>query len=543
MKALLLPLCFLSLAVGLGLACGGKQPEEQPIEADFLVCNAVIHDGTGNPGRKGNLAIKGDRIAAVGSFCVAGKPKVLDGTGLIIVPGFIDLHTHCDLDPGITKPDRHGNLNYLYQGVTTVVTGNCGKGPVDVADFLQKVEDNEVGTNVLHLIPHNDLRRQVMKGNAKRPPTPEELAEMKRLVDKGMRDGAWGLSTGLFYVPGAYADIHEVIELAKVAARHGGLYASHIRNEEEGLLEYIEEALKIGERAGIPVHISHLKRGNAKLGGATVVDVLNRIEGARKAGGKVTADQYPYTAWSTKMSDALIPPRFLEGKPEEIADRLDENRLTVLAAVKKFIDLWDSKKTLQIARYDKRPKWQGKMLGEIAEAEKRPAEEIVFEVVRNGDAYVVGFSMSEEDVRRVMDKPYVATASDGHTELISENTVPHPRSYGTFPRKIGEYARDKKVVTLEQSLRSCTGLPADILRLPERGYLKPGYFADVAVIDLTAFREKSTYDKPHQYAEGVRHLFVNGVPIISAGQYTSALAGRPIRHQSPAAALEPPTPK
>ncbi len=536
MKTWISILGLLSLSVTLGCLLKDeralKATEEKLVEADFLIRNVTIHDGSGELPYKGDLAIRGERISAVGTFRVAGKPKEINGERLIVAPGFIDLHTHCDLEPGLTRLDRRVNLNYLFQGVTTVVTGNCGFGRVDVGAVLKKLEDGKIGTNVLHLVPHNDLRQQVMKGNAASQPTKKDLAEMKRITAQGMQDGAWGLSTGLWYVPGSYADRQEIIELAKVAAIYDGLYVTHMRNEEEGLLESIVEALEIGERAGLPVHISHLKRGSLKVRSVTVEAALARIERAREAGRKVTADQYPYTAWSTSMSATVVPPRYLRGTPKEIADRLAENKPELLKAVKTLIVEWDAETSLHIARYARRPEWQGKTLGQIANKEKRPAEEIALEIVRNGDASVVGYTMSEKDVEFIMKQPYVATASDGSAQLITEDTVPHPRSYGTFPRKIGEYALAKKIVPLEQALRSCTGLPADILRLPERGYLKAGYFADVVVFDPKTFREKASYEKPHRYAEGVRYLFVNGVLTISAGTYTDALAGKAIRHKS-----------
>src|SRR5262245_15534437 len=229
---------------------------DDAVEADFIIRGATIYDGGGKPGEVGDVAIRGERIVAAGKLDFKGKPRILDGSGLVVAPGFIDLHTHSDAP--ILEPATRSNLNYLLQGVTTVVTGNCGSGPVDVAGYLKKIDDGKAGTNVIHQIPHNDLRRQVM-GNANRPPTADELEKMKALVDQCMRDGAWGLSTGLYYTPGGYADLDELVELAKVAAAQGGFYASHIRDESTGLLASVDEAITIGRRAKLPVHISHLK--------------------------------------------------------------------------------------------------------------------------------------------------------------------------------------------------------------------------------------------------------------------------------------------
>jgi N-acyl-D-amino-acid deacylase len=515
---------------------------DKPVEADFVIRNVTIHDGTGKPGRKADVAIKGERIVAVGKFRVAGKPRVIGGEGLIASPGFIDLHTHCDMSDaepgGITLPERRANLNYLKQGVTTVVTGNCGNGFVDVAGYLDKLDRGKVGTNVAHLVPHNAVRRQVM-GNANRAPGASELTRMKDLVDRGMRDGAWGMSTGLWYVPGTYARTEEVVALAKVVARHGGIYATHMRDEEEGLLPAVEEALKIGREARVPVHISHLKAGSKKVWGKSA-DALALIQKARKEGRRVTADQYPYTAWSTSLAATLVPAVYRRGTEKEYVARLDDPeqgpkvRKEILASIKE----WDADSTLQVARYAKEPTWQGKTLGQIARKEKKSVLDVVLQIERSGGAAVVGHTMSEEDVRLIMKQPFVATASDGRADLPSDKTVPHPRSYGTFPRKIARYALKDKVVTLEHALRSCTGLPADVLGLRDRGYLRPGYYADVVVFDPKTFRDTATYTRPHRYAPGVRYLFVNGVPAIDDGKYTGALAGKALRHKDKA---RPPT--
>ncbi len=500
-----------------------------PVEADFLIRGAMLHDGTGRPGRVGDLAIKGERIVAIGTFIVRGKPAVIDGTGLILAPGFIDLHTHSD-EP-LTQPATRASLNYLLQGVTTAVTGNCGSGPVDTAEFFRKLEKDGAGTNVVHQVPHNNLRRQII-GNFNRPPTADELDKMKELVDQAMRDGAWGLSTGLIYLPGTYAKTEEIVELAKVAARHGGFYASHIRDEGAGLLTAVTEAIAIGKQAGLPVHISHFKASGSKAWGKSV-DAIALVEQARKAGQTVTADQYPYIASSTSLSATVIPARFREGSAEDFLARLDDpdEGPRIRAAIAQMIADRDDGKRVRIARYAKRPAWQGKDLAAIAEQEKKTPLDIVLEIERNGGAQIVHFGMSDEDVRLIMKQPFVATASDG-AAMVPSDTVPHPRSYGCFPRKIGRYAIEDRAISVEQAIRSATGLPADILRLPERGYLRPGYQADLVLFDPKTFRDAATFDRPHQYAGGVRYLFVNGVETIREGKYTGALAGRPIRHVS-----------
>lgn len=500
------------------------------VQADIVIRGATIFDGTDQPGRRGDLAIRGEVIAAVGSFAIAGQPKIIDGAGLIVAPGFIDLHTHCDTS-GITAPDRKALVNYLTQGVTTVVTGNCGSGPVDASAYLKKLDEGKVGCNVLHLAPHNSIREKVL-GNTDRAPTADELEKMKRLVDQAMRDGAWGLSSGLEYTPGAYSKTDELVELCKVVASHKGIYATHMRDEEASLMASIEETITIGRRAELPVHISHLKAG-AKVVWGRSADAIAMIERARDRGQRVTADQYPYIGWSTNLAAVMLPPRFRQGTKAEFKARLVDPQQSVLIrqAIADAIGKYDAGKTFLIARYEPRPDWQGKTLGAVSVAEKLPIVDVVLEIERNGGASVVGLTMSEEDVRVIMKRSYVATASDGGAAIPSP-TAPHPRSYGTFPRKIGRYALADGVVSLEQALRSATGLPADIIGVTNRGYLKPEFKADVVVFDPRTFRDLATFEKPHQYSTGVRYLFVNGATAIEDGKPTGAMAGQTVRHRS-----------
>ncbi len=504
---------------------------DKPVEADVVVRGATLYDGSGKPGRVGDLAIKGDRIVAVGTFTVAGAPRVIDGKGLIAAPGFIDLHTHSDYP--LQKEATRSNLNYLMQGVTTVVTGNCGSGPTDVAGYFKTLEAGGVGSNVIHLVPHNNVRSKVM-GNANRLPTADEVTKMEALVDRGMKEGAWGLSTGLIYNPGTYAKTEEIIALAKVAAKHGGFYASHIRDEGVGVLSALDEALRIGREAKLPIHVSHLKASGRRAWGKAA-DEIALIETARKAGQAVTADQYPYVASSTSLAATVVPPRFREGTAKDFLARLDdpEQGKLIRKAIESAIDGRAGGKTIRIARYAPRPAWQGKDLQAIAEAEKKTAAEIAEEIERHGGAQIVNFGMSEEDVRLIMKQPWVATASDGAAQ-VPNDSVPHPRNYGTFPRKIGHYALADKLIPVELAIRSASGLPADVLHLPERGYLKPGYYADVVVIDPENYRDRATYDKPHVYATGVVYLWVNGKLAVEKGKFTETLGGRVLRHKEPA---------
>jgi len=510
----------------------------EAVTADLVIRGATLFDGTGQPGAKGDLAIRGERIVAVGTFETAGKPRIIDGTGLVVAPGFIDLHTHSDIAifvPGstmpIVEPATRSNLNYLMQGVSTIVTGNCGFGPVDVAAYYQKLDDVRPGSNVAHLLPHNDLRQQVM-GNVNRPPSADELKKMKALLERGMKDGAWGMSSGLIYTPGSYAKTDELIELAAVVAAQQGIYASHMRDEGVGVLASIDETLTIGKKAGLPVHISHLKTRGPKAWGKAG-EAIALIADARARGQQVSADQYPYTAASTRLAAVVIPAAYREGDTRAFIARLDDAELG--PKIRKGIDdlltdLWEGGKSLRIASYPKQPEWQGLDLATLAAREKKPVRDVVIDIERNGGATMVIFAMKEEDVRLILKQPFVATASDGSTNIPAPAPT-HPRSYGTFPRKIGHYAIEEKLLPLEQAIRSCSGLPADILHLPERGYLKPGYCADVVVFDAAEYRDRATFDRSHEYATGVRYLLVNGKLTIDGGRFTGTCAGRALRHE------------
>jgi N-acyl-D-aspartate/D-glutamate deacylase len=499
-----------------------------PVAADIVLKGGTVYDGAGQPGVVADVAIKGDRIVAVGTFTAGGNPRVIDCAGLVVAPGFIDLHTHSDGGSIQANPTRQ-NLSYLTQGVTTIVTGNCGSGPTDVAGFYSQIEKNGIGSNVAHLVPHNSVRDNVM-GNVNRPPSVAELAKMQQLVEQGMRDGAWGLSTGLIYNPGTYAKTDEIIALAKVAARHGGIYASHIRHEEVGLLDAIQEAIAIGKEAGLPAHVSHIKCSSRRMWGKSG-DAIALIEAARAAGQVVTADQYPYTASSTSLRAMVVPTQYREGSSQQFRDRLADPEFgpKIRNAIERELAERDGGKSLRVCSCSSHPTYAGKDLAAIAAQQNKPAVDIVIEIEKGGGAQMVSFGMSEEDVRIFMRKPWVATASDG-TSKVPGRDVPHPRSYGTFARKIGLYSIAEEVLPLAHAIRSCSGLPADIIHLPQRGYLKPDYFADVVVFDPKTYRDTATYDQPHQFAVGVKWVYVNGKAAIAEGKPTAALAGRALRH-------------
>lgn len=499
--------------------------------ADFVIENATIHDGSEAPPTKGYVEVKNGKIVSLGPGAGPATQWRIDASGLVVAPGFIDLHTHSDR--GITKPETRSAINYLLQGCTTSVTGNCGSGPTNVKKYYDNVDAAGAGTNVAHLLPQGSLRLQVV-GNVNRQATPEELDEMKRLARQGMRDGAWGMSTGLIYTPSTYANTDELIAIAQEIATAGGIYASHIRGEEGGLLDSVQEAIRIGRSAAVPVHISHLKvKGTPNWGSLRLA--IELIEQARTGGVKVTADQYPYIASSTSLAATIFPPWSLSGGTGQLAQRLDDPQTgaRVREEVSKSLSVKEQGKQIVIAQYDKRPQWVGKHLKEIADAEQTTPLKIAEEIMRNGGARIVNFAMSEDDVRLAMTFPWVATASDGAVMIPNANR-PHPRSFGTFPRKIGHYSIREQVLPLEQAIRSATGLPADILGLSDRGYLRPGQAADIVVFDPQEMIDRATFENPFQYAAGIRYVFVNGIPAIHEGTPTGALAGKALRKQPPA---------
>ncbi len=525
-----------ALAAGVGwplLRCVGKAlgATSEPVDADVLLRGGMLYDGSGKKGTLGDVAIDGERIVAVGRFRTGRVGRIIDCRELVVAPGFIDLHTHCDRS--ITRPATRDNLNYLMQGCTTVVTGNCGGGKLDTAKYFAQIDKHGTGTNVIHLIPQGSLRGAVM-GKAKRRPTPEEMEQLRRKIDENMRAGAWGMSTGLIYAPSAYADTDELVELARQVARHGGIYASHIRGEEDTLLEAVAEAIEIGRRAGLPVQISHFK-ANCKPNWGRLRKAAALVEKARSKGQAVTADQYPYTACATSLYGILLPIEQVPGGYKDLPKRMKADP-QLDRTVRKLIRRQLGRTRKVLVTRCKIPRYRGRTLADIAAAEKKDVVDVVLEILGAGKASAVNFSMSEEDVRFGMKLPWVATASDGAGALASPTGRGHPRAMGTFPRKIGRYAIEQKVISLAQAIHSASGLPADILGLTGRGYLRPECVADVVVFDPKTFRDRATFEKPRVYSTGVRYLFVAGNLALADGRPSEKLFGRALRHQTSTAA-------
>ena len=497
--------------------------------ADTLLTNAHIYDGVAIEPVKGDVAIKDGKIIAVGESLPHTAKLEIDCTGKILCPGFIDLHNHSDRQ--IVSGATRANVNYLLQGCTTVVTGNCGSGPVDVARYYEQIDSAGAGTNIAHLLPHGGLRLEVM-GSERRKPTAAELTKMLELANKAMLDGAWGMSTGLIYVPSSYADTTELVKIAEVVSKHRGIYASHIRGEGSGLLDSVQEAMDIGKEANLPVHISHFKSSGQSNWGLVRVAV-KVIEEARKNGQIVTADQYPYRASSTSLSATLIPTWARAGGRAEMLKRLDSDEYgdKLRQIIREGLERRDGGETIKIARCFKQ-EWVGKSVAGIATLTGKTGLEVVEEIERNGGAAVVSFSMSPQDIRHVMTVPWVATASDGRAYLPGADK-PHPRSYGTFPRKIHQFAQTEEVISIGHAIRSSTSLPAEILGMTDRGIIKSGLVADVVVFDPEALKDVATFDDPHQYCEGIEYVFIAGNLSVYRGKVTGGLHGRALRMQTP----------
>ncbi len=506
--------------------------EATTVRADVLLRGGTVIDGgqpTGDPSRVADVAIRGDEIVSVGDGETVDADWVIDCEGLVIAPGFIDLHNHSDRQ--VTEPATRGCVNYLTQGCTTIVTGNCGGGVTDVGDYYDQIDRRGAGVNVAHLVPHGSIRRVAMEGSKDRRPTDDELSRLRELADRGMREGAWGMSTGLIYTPGSYAETEELIEVARAVAGQGGIYVSHMRDEGPGLLRSVEETLRIGREASLPVHISHFKARGEQAWGLVRL-AAEMVNEAREAGQVVTADQYPYIAASTSLDAYVLPGWSRAGSRGDLLRRLDDpdDGPKIRDYTTQALESWRGGATLQIARYEPEPGWSGRTLDRIAVDEGVDVVDLVFRIVRGGTASVVNFAMSEDDVRFIMGIPWVATASDGRS-LLPSSDRPHPRSFGTFTRKLGHYAVREQVVSLEQAVFSGAGLPAEILGLTDRGLLRPGQRADVIVFDPDRVIDNATFEAPFRHSDGIVHVLVNGTPAVHDGTPTGALAGRSLRHR------------
>jgi N-acyl-D-amino-acid deacylase len=510
------------VCLGLYAPGGGAQAPRY----DILIAGGVLVDGSGAPRRRSDVAIKDGRIAATGLFSTALARETIDASGLIVAPGFIDVHTHAD-----DIAENPQAENFIRMGVTSVVAGNCGGSALDIGEALTNVRQAGVAVNFATLIGHNTVRRAVM-GTANRDATIADLAKMKSLVWRGMVDGAVGFSTGLQYVPGTYAKNAEILELARVAGNAGGLYASHMRNEGTELEAAVEETIRIGELAMCRVQISHLKVDSPSRWGASAA-ALSLIDKARARGVDVEADQYAYTAASSTLG-IRFPSWALEGGQAAITKRLNDpatwarikTEMRALLAERGLSDLAFA----VVASFQADPSLNGLSMKQVARklqgSESPDAQlESARQMMLRGGASMVYHFMSDEDVDRIMKHPQVAVASDSSV-LIRGDGVPHPRGYGNNVRVLAEYVRRRHVVTLEDAIRKMTSLPAAHFRFDRRGLIKAGYFADIAVVDPATVADAATFEKPHAYAVGVPYVLVNGVVVVRNGQPTGAHSGQ-----------------
>ncbi len=516
---------FLALIVTLAFCIPGCEQQK----FDILITNGTVIDGSGKKAFKADVGITGDRIAAVGNLRNSIADEIIDAEGLTVAPGFIDVHTHCDR--GILA--LPSNENYIKQGVTTVVGGNCGGSPLDLEKYFAQIESKAISTNIAVLIGHNTVRARIMR-MAERDPTPEELDEMKGLIDKAMKDGAVGFSTGLGYLPGMFSKTEEIIELNKVVSNYGGIYASHIRDQGQGMYESVREAIRIGEEGGTRVQVSHLKLSFDKFWGET--DRLDQVfQDAFKRGVEVYSDEYPYIAANTSLS-AVFPPWCLAGGKllENLKDPAKRERIKndffETGRMKTYRNR-DMLSAIQLASY-KEKEFEGKTLREIlqmrgVEPSKENGVELAIEIVENGGASCIFFLMDESDVSEIMNYPYNMIGSDGSV-IRNGQGVPHPRSYGTFPRVLGKYVRNENTIRLEDAIHKMTALPAKAFRFNNRGELKQNNFADVVIFDNDRVIDKATFNDPHQYPEGIQYVLVNGVITVKGGELTNTFAGRPL---------------
>jgi N-acyl-D-amino-acid deacylase len=492
---------------------------------DIVVTNGKIIDGTGNSWYYGSVGIKDGKIIAIGRNVVGTSAKTIDAAGLIIAPGFIDVHTH--IENGVfQKPAAE---NYIYDGVTTVVTGNCGSSWLNLKEFFTRIDSIHTSINVASLIGHNTVRLAVM-GYTNGFATPQEQQQMDSIVEQAMGYGAVGFSTGLIYIPGTFSNTDEVIALAKASARYNGVYASHIRNEENGVMEAIEEAINIGRKANIPVEISHFKAGYKANWGKSK-NMIAAVEQARKEGYDVTIDQYPYTASSTSLSVRLPDWAFVGGNDsllKRINDPVQHEQI--------IKDMLQQLKSYNLKNYsfavvvncNGDSTLNGKTISAInilkgRKSNKQQEAETILDMMKIGGAQMVYHSMSEEDVQCIMKYPFNMIASDGG--VATGAGIPHPRTYGTNARVLAKYVREEKLFSLEEAIRRMTSLPAQKFQLKDRGILKEGMAADIVVFDENKVADLSTFENPHQYSTGFIFVIVNGKLTVDAGKHTGGRNG------------------
>jgi N-acyl-D-amino-acid deacylase len=515
--------------IGAGLLACSLAGRAQPEPYDLVIVGARIVDGTGAPARSGNLAIRSGLIAEVDAPADAPAARRIDAANLVVAPGFIDVHTHAD-----DIVERPLAENFVRMGVTTVVAGNCGSSALAMGEAFDRIRSTRVSVNFASFVGHNTVRAAVMS-RERRDPSLGELARMKELVFRAMAEGAVGFSTGLQYVPGVYARSSEIIELARVAANEGGLYASHLRNEGTALTEALEETIRVGVLLDMPIEISHLKVDSPSRWGGSAA-ALELIAEARRRGVEVQADQYAYTAGSSSLS-IRFPAWALEGGPETVRARLADDgewrrikdEMHAMLAERGFDDLaWAS-----VARYGVDPTLNGLSMREVAGrlvgSESADAQlEAARQLMQGGGASMVYHFMSDDDIERIMRDPFVSVASDAGVIEFGRG-VPHPRGYGNNARVLGEYVRERGVLSLEDAVRRMTSLPARHFGFADRGEIRVGAAADLVLFDPGRIRDTATYEAPHAYPEGLAYVLVNGEVVVGEAGHTGARPGSVLR--------------
>ena len=523
-----------------------------------LIRGGRLIDGTGNTWKYGDVLLQGDRIVQVGVVSETNADQIIDAEGMLVSPGFIDIHTHSDIPLLVDgRADSH-----IRQGVTTNAIGNCGNsafpltdemvemwggkyGGIDInwrslADYLGLLEQQGISVNLVPFVGHGTIRTQVM-GYRDVAPTPAELTAMRAVLAETMEQGAFGLTTGLTYVPGIYSETAEIIELAKVVAQYGGVYASHVRGENDTLIAAVAEAIEVGRQAQLPVQIAHFKAMGRHMWGKSV-ETLQMVDDARSEGIEVTCDQYPYNASATGLGSYLPGWAHIGGKDEFLKRLADPGlRLKIKTEIVDGTPDWASfykgvgwENTY--VNQCKRTEWQGLSVSQIAAQEGKDDFDMAFDLLieNEGNVPVVYFTIGDEDIERIMRHPAVMVGSDSSPISVEGPLFkgrPHPRSSGTFVRVLGHYVREKKVITLEEAVRKMTSAPAQKLGLTDRGLLCPGFKADIVIFNPETVGSTSTYADPFQYATGIEHVFVNGTHTIVCGEHIGAKAGQVLRHR------------
>jgi dihydroorotase/N-acyl-D-amino-acid deacylase len=520
---------IVALAAAVGLALLASVPRAQTPAFDLLIKNGRIVDGTGSPWYRGDLAVRGDTIVRIAPRIDAPAARTIDAAGKVVAPGFIDLHTHARRGIFLVPTAA----NYVRQGVTTIMEGPDGSSPLPIKPFLDSVAALKVTPNFGLFIGQGTIRDTVI-GPVNRKATPEEIEKMRGLVRQGMEDGAFGLSSGLFYVPGTFTPTAEVVELAKVAGRMGGIYISHMRDEATAVRDSVRETIEIGEKGGLPTQVTHHKIiGKTNWGRS--VDTLKLIDDARARGVDATIDQYPYTASSTGIQSALMPAWSLEGGRDAVLKRLKTPSMRSELQKETARLILEERgggdpNNVQLSRCDWDHALDGKRLGDVTKGRGlaptvENAAETALWIVEQGGCGGIFHAISEEDLQRILRHPATMIGSDGEVPVFGEAS-PHPRSYGTFVRVLGRYVRELKTITLEDAVRKMSAFPAQRIGLADRGVLREGMKADIAIFDPETIRDLATFERPHQYAEGVSQVIVNGQLALEGGKMTDARPGR-----------------